>query len=70
VLDVVVRLKMNSKLNGGKKFAFGEAKGGLNTSLGEVTPKGYFFYRASCDLRTHAGYRSGSGTIRSSPRCT
>lgn len=44
ILDVVVRLKRNSKLNGGKKFALGEGKGGLTTSLGEVTPKRYFFY--------------------------
>jgi hypothetical protein len=43
VLDVVVKLERSSPLNGGKKFAFGEGKGGLNTGLGEVTPKRYFF---------------------------
>ena len=43
VLDVVVKLRKNSKLNGGKRFGFGEAKGGLNTGLGEVTAKRYLF---------------------------
>jgi hypothetical protein len=45
VLDIALKLKRNSPLNAGKKFAFAEAKGGLNTKLGEVTAKRYW-YRA------------------------
>jgi hypothetical protein len=43
VLDLAVRLKKGSPLNKGARFAFGEAKGGLKTRLGKVTPKRYFF---------------------------
>lgn len=41
VLDVAVKLRAGSAINAGKKFAFGEAKGGLKTRLGKVTAKRY-----------------------------
>lgn len=50
VLDVAVKLSRRSKINAGKRFAFGEAKGGLDTQLGEVTPKRYFFNRGSLEF--------------------